>query len=163
MHAKVLKYSVAPASSHSPPRGGEHPAWSDPVQTVPDPAWPDVEAAVRRLDGRRYRHLELWPTADASKHDPNPGEHEFLTVIGGDRAYVVTVSFENGREHFLHFPERPRRDVIVLPDASGFVDGAWTESACRVCQDVEVVVRAVRHYAEQGGLEPSLSWETLTC
>jgi hypothetical protein len=42
------------------------------------------------------------------------------------------------------------------------VDGAWTEAACRVCRDVEMVVQAVRHYAEHGGLNPSLSWETLS-
>jgi hypothetical protein len=131
------------------------------VQPVPDPAWPDIEAAIRRLDGRRYRHLQLWPTADEREHDPNPGEHEFLTVIGGSGVYLVTISFADGSQHFLHFPEVRGREVIVLPDPQGFVDGSWTEEASRVCRDVEVVVRAVRHYAEQGGLDPSLSWETL--
>jgi hypothetical protein len=41
------------------------------------------------------------------------------------------------------------------------VDGAWSELAYRLSQDVEVVVRAVRYYTEQGGLGPSLNWEIL--
>jgi hypothetical protein len=161
MHAKFLKYGVAP----DPPvasRTAEHPAWEDPVQSIRDPAWPDIETAIRRLDGRRYRHLQLWPTDDERQHDPNPGSHDFLTIIGGKGAYVVEVSFSDGSQSFLQGPGPPNRLVIVLPDPSDYVDGAWTEAACRVSRDIEVVVQAVRHYAEQGRLDPSLNWETLT-
>ena len=161
MHAKFLKYSVAP----DPPRSGgtaEHPAWDDPMQSVPQPAWSDIESAIRRLDGRRYRHLLLWPTDDESQHDPNPGSHDFLTVIGGNWAYVVNVSFTDGSESFLRVVGPPNREVIVLPDPDDFVDGAWTEAACRVCRDVDTVVQAVRYYAERGSLDPTLSWETLS-
>jgi hypothetical protein len=133
------------------------------MQSVPHLAWSEIEAAIRRLDGHRYRHLQLWPSADQSLHDPNPGEHEFLTVIGGGGVYVVRISFADGRECFLHFPEWPLDEVIVLPDPAGFVRGAWTEVAYRVCRDIEVVIRAVRHYAEQGGLDPALDWQTLSC
>jgi len=162
MHAKVLKYAVAP-DGPPPPWTGERPAWGDPLQTESGPAWPDIEAAIRRLDGRHYRHLLLFPSADEREQDPNPGEHEFLSVIGGNGVYLLSVSFKDGREHLLHFPHLPAKDVIVLPDASGagYVDEAFTEAACRVCRDVEVVVRAVRHYAEHGRLDPSLTWETL--
>lgn len=163
MHAKFLKYGVAPVAP--PPRvgGGEHPAWDDPVQSVPDPNWSDIEAAIRRLDGRRYRHLQLWPSTDQRTHDPNPGAHEFLSVIGGSGAYALSVSFPDGRQCFPHFADWPAREVIVLPDELGFVDGAWTEVAYRVCREVEVVVRAVRYYAELGGLDPAVHWDTLTC
>jgi len=162
MHAKFLKYSVAPDPPPVSYRTAEHPAWEDPMQSVPHPQWSDIETAVRRLDGRRYRHLLLWPTEDESQHDPNPGSLDFLTVIGGNGVYVVSVSFQDGSESFLRVPGPPDRLVIVLPDPSDFVDGAWTEAACRVCRDVEVVLQAVRHYAEQGSLDPALNWETLT-
>jgi hypothetical protein len=95
MHAKFLKYGVAP----DPPVScgtAEHPAWDDPMQSVPRPVWSDIESAIRRLDSRRYRHLQLWPMDDESQHDPNPGSHDFLTVIGGNGAYVVNVSFTDG-------------------------------------------------------------------
>jgi hypothetical protein len=159
MHAKVLKYSVAP---DGPPisRIGEHPAWDDPEQIVQDPTWPDIETAIRRLDGYRYRRLLLWPSADEREQDTNPGEHEFTSVIGGSGVYLVRVSYADGREHFLHFPEWPDRVVIVLPDAWGFVDGVFAEAAFRVCRDVEVVLRAVKYYAYHGRLDPSLNWET---
>jgi hypothetical protein len=132
------------------------------MHKVPHPAWSDIESAIRRLDGRRYRHLQLWPTDDESQHDPNPGSHDFLTVIGGNGVYVVSVSFTDGSESFLRVAGPRNGEVIVLPDPDGFVDGTWTEAACRVCRDVETVVQAVRHHAERGGLDPTLSWETLS-
>ena len=49
----------------------------------------------------------------------------------------------------------------MLPDPWGFADGAFSEVAFRVCRDVEVVVQAVRHYCQAGGLDPSLQWEVL--
>jgi hypothetical protein len=42
-----------------------------------------------------------------------------------------------------------------------FVDGAGSEDAYRICRDLELVVRAVRYYAEPGGLDPALNWEIL--
>jgi hypothetical protein len=161
MHAKFLKYGVAPITAPRTSSGGEHPAWDDPMQSVPSPAWSDIEAAIRRLDARRFRHLQLWPSTDERTHDPNPGSHEFLTVIGGNGVYILSISFADGRQCFPHIAGWPGREVIVLPDEWGFVDGAWSEVAYRVCRDVELVVRAVRYYAEQGGLDPALNWETL--
>jgi hypothetical protein len=162
MRVKVLKYSVAPDTLPDPPaRAGDHPAFSGPQVEVAAPSWPDVEAAVRRLDGRRYPGLILWPTADPAGHDPDPGSHEFVSVYGGAGVYSVRVSFDDGREAYLHFPDRPNRPMVVLPDPWGFADGAATEDAPRVCQDVEVVVRAVRHYCVAGGLDSSLQWEVL--
>jgi len=162
IRVKVLKYAVAP-DTPPPARvlGGEHPAWEDPATTVPSPSWNEIEAAVRRLDGRRYRWLQLWPTADPADHDPDPGSHEHVEVVGGAGVYLLRVSFADGRDAHLDFPEWPHRDVMVLPDPSGFgfVDGMWSESARRVCREVEVVLRAVRHYCDTGELNPSLVWD----
>jgi hypothetical protein len=160
MRVKVLEYAVAPDKPPDPAVvSGEHPAWEDPVTRIPDPTWDDVEVAIRRLDGLRYRWLHLWPTIDPADHDPDPGSHEYVEVIGGGGIYVLRVSFDDGRDHCLGFSEWPDRDVVILPDAWGFVDGLWAESARRVCRDVEVVVRAVKYYAQNGGLDPSLNWE----
>src|SRR5262249_25965043 len=152
--------AVAPDAAPDLIRSGEHPAWDDPATAVPDPTWDEIERAVRRLDGRRYRWLQLWPTADPADHDPNPGSREYVEGVGGAGAYLLRVPCADGRYASLHFPEWPDRDVVVLPDPSGFgfVDLMWSESARRVCRDVEVVVRAVRHYCETGGLDPSLVW-----
>jgi hypothetical protein len=121
-----------------------------------------MESALRRLDRHRYRHLQLWPTDDPSRHDANPGSRDFLAVIGGNGAYFVNVSSSDGSESFLWFAAPPNREVIVLPGTDGFLDGAWTAPASRVCRDVEIVIQAVRHYAEHGGLDPSLNWERLS-
>src|SRR5262245_50614898 len=119
MQVKVLEYAVAPDAPLARVVGGEHPAWDDPVTRIPDPTWDDVEEAVRRLDGLRYRWLHLWPTADPAYHDPNPGSHEYVEIVGGNGTYLLRVSFDDGRFASLHFPEWPDRDVVVLPDASG--------------------------------------------
>ena len=159
MRVKVLHYAVAPDTPPDRFAGGEHPAWDDPATVVPDPTWDDIESAIRRLDGWRYRWLHLWPTADPADHDPNPGSHEYVQVIGGNGIYLLRVSFADGRDCCLHFPDWPDRDVVVLRDAWGFVDRMWAESARRVCRDVEEVVQAVRRYCDTGGLDPSLVWD----
>src|SRR5689334_11076226 len=68
MRVKVLKYAVARDAPPDLTWSGEHPAWDDPVHRVADPTWDDIEGAVRRLDGRKYRWLFLWPTADPADH-----------------------------------------------------------------------------------------------
>jgi hypothetical protein len=84
-----------------------------------------------------------------------------LTLGIAAGAYVAHTSFADGRDAYLHFPGRSRREVVVLSDPRGFADGAVSEVVFRVCQDVEVVVQAVRHYCKTGGLDPSLQWEVL--
>jgi hypothetical protein len=161
MRVKLLKYAVAPDAPPPLLVRGEHPAWDDPATVVPSPTWDEVESAVRRLDGLRYRWLFLWPTTDPADHDPSPGSREYMEIIGGNGIYNLRVSFDDGRFGSLHFPEWPDRDVVVLPDPSGFgfVDGVWAESARRVCRDVEVVLRAARHYYDTGSLDQSLPWQ----
>jgi hypothetical protein len=160
MHAKLLRYGVAPELPPDPPQWppAEHPAWADPPVSVVDPSWPVVEDAIRRLDALRYRWLHLWPTTDERVIDVNPGTSEFVSVYGGTGAYVTRISFADGRDAELHFPERSQREVVVLPDPWGFADGAFTESEFRVCRDVELVVRAVRYYCRTGALHPSITW-----
>ena len=161
MRVKGLTYAVAPDTPPDLTWFGEHPAWDDPVTAVPDPTWDEIERAVRRLDGRRYRWLQLWPTADPADHDPNPGSREYVEVVGGAGVYLLRASFADGRHAHPDFPEWPDRDVVVLPDPSGFgfVDLMWSESARRVCRDVEVVLRAARHYYDTGSLDQSLPWQ----
>jgi hypothetical protein len=162
MHAKLVRYSVPPETLPDPPEWpGDHPAWGHPNVSVVDPTWTEVEAAVRRLDARRFCWLHLWPTTDERVIDVNPGTSEFVGVYGGGGAYVCHISFADGRDANLHFPGQPRRKRVVLPDPWGFADGAYSEAAFRVCRDVELVVRAVRYYCDMGGLDPSLAWDVL--
>src|SRR5262245_28745637 len=91
MGVAVLEYGVAPAEPPDVRRQGEHPAWEDSRQGILAPNWADIKRAIRRLDGRRYRSLVLWPSADKREHRTS-GEFGFLSVIGGDGVYVVTAS-----------------------------------------------------------------------
>jgi hypothetical protein len=118
----------------------------------------DIKRAVHRLDGRRYRSLVLWPSTDKQEHWTT-GEFGFLSVVGGKGVYVVTACAGGHRPRKLFFPEWPWRDVIVLPDYWGYVDGVWAESAPRVCRDVKLVLQVARYYAEHLALDPSLTWE----
>lgn len=154
----VLEWGVAPAAPPPINWQGEHPAGEDRREGILAPNWADIKRAIRRLDGRRYRSVVLWPSADKREHWTN-GEFGFLSVIGGDGLYVVTACTGGHRPRHLYFPEWPDREVIVLPGPWGYVDGVWAESARRVCRDVEMVLQAARYYAEHTDLDPSLPWE----
>jgi hypothetical protein len=65
------------------------------------PSWPQIEAAIRALDGERRTMVTLG--ADGESH---------LTVGGGSsNRYVVYLTFDN--MHFLNLLSRDRADKMV--------------------------------------------------
>ncbi len=141
MLAKELEVVVYPDAGHH---------WHSEV--TPDPAWPQIEAAVRRLDRAEYPFLHIYL--------PRPDRESapwLLDVIGGGGEYGM--SAHDGRWH-----ERWRFRDPARPCGPGLVDiwvtdqGAAFEEAY-LCNDVAVVLRVCRHFAEAGKLDPGVVWE----
>jgi hypothetical protein len=121
---------------------------------VPGASPSEIEAAIRRLDGERFPFLYLWPHPDRSSRDFR-GVLYCFEVAGGPAGYWVAVTDEVRAGRQFDYPERGERGVAVVPGDESFV-----YPARHVCQDVGTVIRAACHYAEHGGCEPSLPWES---
>ena len=118
------------------------------------PAWGEIEAAIRRLDRFRFPFLFLWPTEDAKKHFVD-GYCEVFEVMGGEGVYWDAGSFDGYFQRRYLNPEGGKKDITVWTSDQGF--GAAEK---HICRDIEVVLRAARYYAEHGGFDPSVSWES---
>jgi Immunity protein Imm1 len=122
-------------------------------ETVADPAWPQIEAAIRRLDRSRFPIVLLWPDADEETHEIMEG-NELFQVVGGTGAYWVASTTEDWFERQLDFPEQGEERVEVWTSGQGF-----PVQARHVCFDLEIVLQAARHYAEHGRLDPRFPWQ----
>jgi Immunity protein Imm1 len=118
------------------------------------PTWAQIEAAIRRLDRFHFPFLFLWPTEDARKHYVD-GDCEVFEVMGGEGVYWIAGSLDGYFQRRFLNPEGGDEDVVVWTSDQGF--GAADR---HICRDVEVVLRAARYYAEHGGFDPSVSWES---
>lgn len=131
------------AAMHYPP--GESPThW---VET-PDPDWPAIEAAVRRLDRDEWPFVWLHVAPPVEDEPPAGG----LCVTGGRGEYEV-LSPRGGR--FVRYcdPARGDRWVRIWESDQG------TEQRERfLCNDLGRVLGLVRHFAELGELDPSVTW-----
>jgi hypothetical protein len=123
--------------------------WND---SLHNPSWADVEAALRRLDAAEYAGVVL------HLNECRPGEAatDCLAVSGGPAGYLVTWRRPGGGEVVLVDPERPEESESV-----GVVQrdqGIWVP-ARMVCRDLELVVAVARHYSATGCRLPSAVWE----
>jgi len=117
------------------------------------PAWDDIDCAIRRLDRFQYPFVWLWGTEDESKHALD-GTAEVLQIVGGEGVWWLAGSFEERFQRRIDYPERGEREVQVWTSDQGFADAER-----HICRDIEVVVHAARYYAEHGGFDPTLRWE----
>jgi hypothetical protein len=109
-----------------------------------DPAWQDIETAIRRLDGRKCTMLIL------EIGDPVP----HMGIGGGeDGKYIVYTTPDNWVFHNLINPQAaPGKSLLVAGGQRG-------DYANRQCINLPEVLRAAKTYAETGELDPSLVWE----
>jgi hypothetical protein len=130
------------------PDAGE--AWHREITAAP--TWPQIEAAVRRLDRAEYPFLHVLL--------PRPERESdlwVLNVIGGRGEWGL--SGNDGRWH-----ERWRFRDPARPCGPGRIDiwvtdqGASFEEAY-LCNDLAVVLRVCRHFAESGRLDEGVVWE----
>src|SRR5258707_1203541 len=146
MHVQVLEYIEYPDGNKEPYRS----------HSVLYPSWEEIEAAIRRLDQHRFPFLFLWPTTDEALHEITGAceECEVFEVMGGEGGWWLAGTFDGYFQRRIDYPERGEQEVDVWTSDQGFADAAR-----HICRDIEAVIRAAHYYAEQGGFDPSLSWE----
>ncbi len=140
MHAKVLDFVTYES----------HWEWHDEQILLPN--WSQIEEAIRRLDQFHYPFLHLWPTLDGTHHQLTE-DCEWLTLIGGNGEYWFAATI-GGRwqNHFIN-PSGGGEQVQLWSSDQGFA-----APDKEVCRDVDVVLNAVRYYAEHGGYDPAIQW-----
>ena len=106
--------------------------------TVAPPLWPEVEAAVRRMDGFRYPIVEL----SCTDHDE---DDTGLNVVGGDGGFAL-FEFSPGWQY--HDPTGGDDEIQVWRSDQGY-----RCPARNVVTDVEKVLRIVRAYYDSGSYD----------
>jgi hypothetical protein len=126
----------------------EENGWTWRTELVPNPTWDDVEAAIRRLDCRRYPFVWLYRTTD-----PDPDMYYDFNVIGGEGEFGMD-SMADGT--YYRYYDQSRRDDMI--EVWGSDQGATFE-AKYCCASLDIVLRATRFYCEHAILDPSLVWQ----
>jgi hypothetical protein len=124
----------------------ESDGWTWRSDEVLDPPWEEVEAALRRLDRFGYPFLFL-------RLRPDVPDDERLEVMGGAGAYWVAGSFGGYFQRRMVNPKGGDEEVRVWTSDQGFADQGQF-----VCEDIEIVVRVARYFAEHGDFDPSVPW-----
>lgn len=130
-------------------RGPFDSEWND---SLPDPTWEDIEAALRRLDAGEFAGVAL----HRNEHRPDEPATDSLDVSGGPAGYLVTWERPGTGEVVLIDPDQPERSELV-----GVVQhdqGIWVP-ARMVCRNLELVIEVARHYAATGRRLPSACWD----
>ncbi len=108
-----------------------------------DPTWADIEAAVRRLDGRVYTNAIVG----------GKGEAHLLVGGGSEGRYIVYATFDNmSFANLTSSPSSSTRTVLF----TGGQDGDYPSHTVVSLEDA---LKAARTFAEHGEIEASLTWE----
>jgi hypothetical protein len=114
---------------------------------LPDPAWRDVESAIRQMDGDRFPQVALFLDSDPAKDDVPDFE-----LLGGKAGFVVTAR-PSGGEFYYRDAAGPAEEVTVWTSDQGFSCPGFM-----VCPDAERVIVATRHFYETGQLMADFPW-----
>jgi len=111
-----------------------------------NPAWPVVEAAIRRLDQASWQEVFLSP-AEAD-------ESTWLSVAGGKGKYLVTGSSRD--EWFPTYAKGPGTgavEFVTVGGQAGEYPTNWVVS-------VEEALAVVRSFYEVGGFQCGVEWSS---
>jgi hypothetical protein len=128
-------------------RGPQDGEWGEAVR---DPTWPQVEAAIRRLDAGEYAGVVLHLN-DRAESEP---AIEHFSIGGGPGGYILECH-AGGRDLRYVAPGATEPGELV-----GVVrrdQGVWVP-ACHVCRDAELVVEAARWFFRTAEPHPGVSW-----
>jgi hypothetical protein len=116
----------------------------DPTEHL-NPSWPEIEAAIRRLDGKDCTLLVLGIGEPPVPH---------MAIGGGeDGLYIVYTTPDNRTFYKLVNPKAPPgKRLLVAGGQRGDYD-------CRICVGLSDAITAAKTYAETGQCDPTLSWE----
>jgi hypothetical protein len=132
---------------HPPARPGER-RFGGQTLRMPNPLWADIERAIRRLDRDEWPHL-LLHIDEAAEREPFDN---VFSIMGGRGEYALCLH-RDGEEIRYFDVSRPGDDVEIWESDQG--------SACcqyNLCNDLNLVLRLIRHFAETGALNESVVW-----
>lgn len=128
---------------HYPPRNAPYR-----VIDTPDPEWPAIEAAIRRLDRDEWPHVHLHAVMPVEGREAI----DDLTVMGGRGEYSV---FRCHGTDEIHYEDASRGKATIRIWESD--QGSVLEERS-LCNDVERVLAIARYYAERAELHPDATW-----
>jgi len=109
----------------------------DVVQVI-EPAWEEVEHAIRRMDNVSLPLVQLNPTADEENED-------VFNVLGGDGRWALFQIM--GSWHFEN-PEGGEEEVTLWESDQGY-----SCKARNILTDIEAVLRITRQFYRTGSYE----------
>jgi hypothetical protein len=130
-------------------RGPVATEWND---LLPNPAWGDIEAALRRLNAGEYAGVLL----HLDEHRPGEGATDYLGVFGGPAGYLVMWTRPGKKGMALVDPTQPDGQPLVAVEQHD--QGSWV-SPRKVIRDLQLIVEVTRHFADTGERLPSAAWE----
>jgi len=129
-------------------RGRDDWEWNE---SLPDPSWAEIEAAIRRLDANEYAGLGFM--VDDMHHDG--GNQPSLHISGGRGQYVV--SYSGGGGSSVHYVDPARANDQEMVGVVKRDQGVWVPAGW-VCRDLELVVAIARHIVETGRPYRDVAW-----
>lgn len=129
-------------------RGRQDCEWNE---SFPYPSWPEIEAAIRRLDANEYAGVGF---VLEGVYDDGGGQPS-LHITGGKAQYLVSYCGGGGASiHYVDSSGAEERELVgvVRRDQGVWVPAEW------VCRDLELVVAIARHVAETGRPYPGVTW-----
>lgn len=127
---------------------------------IAEPAWGQVEAAIRRLDRFRFPFVWLYlkpvPLSDQGRSPyPKKCSRDF-EIVGGKRVYWMAGSVDGYfHRRYLNPTPNGNDEVRLWISDQGFADDDQF-----VCHDIRVALQAARYFCEHGGFDPSITWES---
>lgn len=141
MLAKKLEIVVYPDAGYS---------WH--TETLNDPTWELIENAVRDLDRAECPFLHIYLQGGRRKSAP-----WLLDVIGGVGEYGISGTSEDWQERW-RYRDKSRPKGPDLVDIWITDQGASFEETY-LCNDLNLVLKICKRFAEAGELDPGVFWE----
>jgi hypothetical protein len=115
-----------------------------------NPAWKEIETAIRKLDRLYYPFIWLYI-------DPNADDNEQpdIEVVGGNGVYAIQ-SCINGKTWTYYDPSKGDKDIIVWESDQG---ASLPES--KTCSDLQIVLRIIEYFCETGRLHEEYEWRNI--
>jgi hypothetical protein len=122
-------------------------------EVITDPTWEQIENAIRDLDRAEYPFIHICLPSGREE-----SEVRSIDVIGGEGEYGISGIDKSGQERWrFRDPTRPNGPGLI--DIWVTDQGASFEEAY-LCNDLSVVLRICRQFAEVGELTGDVLWET---